>query len=149
MATIIYLLVLVAMAIELFIVLRKAKQLQERVLGCEQDNNALVMRIQQHLDQLNLYEGKLDKQSEQIAEKNAKINELDKMLSEPKYTHLDAEALGDTIYLVCWNGYTEKKYTHVFGIVTDERLRKELLTKIRKLINYKYCDNYKKGATKG
>lgn len=138
MATIIYFLVLAALAIMLFIVCRKAKRLQENLLAYKKDNNALVMTVQKHLDQLNRNEAELNKQNKQIAEKDAEIEKLNTMLSEPQYTHLDAEVHGKEIYLVCWNRYTEKRFIHSFGMVTDERLRKELLTKIRKLIKYEY-----------
>lgn len=138
MATIIELLVFAALAIMLLIVCRKAKRLQENLLAYKKDNNALVMNVQKRLDQLNLYEIKLNKQSEQIAEKDAEIEKLNTMLSEPQFTHLDAEVHGKGIYLICWNRYTEKRFIHSFGMVADERLRKELLTKIRKLINYEY-----------
>lgn len=114
---IIELLVFAALVIELIIVYRKAKQLQRSVIECK---------------------SKVDEQSVQIAEKDAKIEELNTMLSEPQFTHLDAEVHGKGIYLICWNRYTEKKFIHSFGLVTDERLRKELLTKIRKLIKYEY-----------
>lgn len=114
---IIELLVFAALVIELIIVYRKAKQLQRSVIECK---------------------SKVDEQSEQIAEKDAEIEKLNTMLSEPQFTHLDAEVHGKGIYLVCWNRYTEKEFIHTFGLVTDERLRKELLTKIRKLINHEY-----------
>ena len=114
---IIELLVFAALVIELIIAYRKAKQLQRSVIECK---------------------SKVDEQSEQIAEKDAEIEKLNTMLSEPQFTHLDAEVHGNGIYLVCWNRYTEKKFIHSFGLVTDERLRKELLTKIRKLINHEY-----------
>lgn len=125
MATIIELLVFVALVIGLIIVYRKAKQLQRSVIECK---------------------SKIDEQSVQIAEKDAEIEKLNTMLSEPQFTHLDAEVHGKGIYLVCWNRYTEKEFIHTFGLVTDERLRKELLTKIRKLINHEY---YKTEETKG
>lgn len=114
---IIELLVFAALVIELIIVYRKAKQLQRSVIECK---------------------SKVDEQSKQIAEKDAEIEKLNTMLSEPQFTHLDAEVHGKGIYLVCWNRYTEKEFIHTFGLVTDERLRKELLTKIRKLINHEY-----------
>lgn len=121
---IIELLVFVALVIELIIVYRKAKQLQRSVIECK---------------------SKVDEQSVQIAEKDAEIEKLNTMLSEPQFTQLDAEVHGKGIYLVCWNRYTEKEFIHTFGLVTDERLRKELLTKIRKLINHEY---YKVETTK-
>lgn len=142
---IIELLVFAALVIELIIVCRKAKQLQVNLLAYKKDNNALVMTVQRNIDQLRHNETELNKQKEQIAEKDAEIEKLNTMLSEPQFTHLDAEVHGNTIYLVCWNRYTEKKFIHTFGLVTDERLRKELLTKIRKLIKYEY---YKMETTK-
>lgn len=138
MATIIQLLVFAALAIMLLIVCRKAKRLQENLLAYKKDNNALVMTVQRNIDQLKRNETELNKQKEQIAEKDAEIEKLNTMLSEPQFTHLDAEVHGKGIYLVCWNRYTEKEFIHTFGLVTDERLRKELLTKIRKLINHEY-----------
>lgn len=138
MATIIELLVFATLAIILIIVYRKAKRLQRSVDYYRQERNALCATVERDIDQLSHNETELNKQKEQIAEKDAEIEKLNTMLSEPQFTHLDAEVHGNTIYLVCWNRYTEKKFIHTFGLVTDERLRKELLTKIRKLIKYEY-----------
>lgn len=138
MATIIELLVFAALAIMLIIVCRKAKRLQRSVITYRGENYTLDKMLEQVQFKIKSYEIELKKQKEQIAEKDAEIEKLNTMLSEPQFTHLDAEVHGNIIYLVCWNRYTEKKFIHTFGLVTDERLRKELLTKIRKLIKYEY-----------
>lgn len=117
MTTIIELLVFVALVIELIIVYRKAKQLQRSVIECK---------------------SKIDEQSVQIAEKDAEIEELNKLVSEPSFYAYDVRAILDTVYLECYNNHTKQSFTKYLGAVTNERQRKEMLTKIHKLVKGQY-----------
>lgn len=115
---IIELLVFAALVIELIIVYRKAKQLLQR---------SVVE-----------YKSKLDEQSVQIAGKDAEIEELNKLVHEPSFYAYDVKAIMDTIYLECYNSYTKQSFTKYLGAVTNERQRKEMVTRLHKLVKGQY-----------
>ena len=114
---IIELLVFAALVIELIIVYRKSKQLQRSVIECK---------------------SKVDEQSVQIAEKDAKIEELNKLVIEPSFYAYDVKAIMDTVYLECYNSYTKQSFTKYLGAVTNERQRKEMVTRLHKLVKGQY-----------
>lgn len=111
------LLVFAVLVIELIIVYRKAKQLQRSVIECK---------------------SKVDEQSVQIAEKDAEIEELDKLVNEPSFYAYDVRAILDTVYLECYNNHTKQSFTKYLGAVTNERQRKEMVTRLHKLVKGQY-----------
>lgn len=114
---IIELLVFAALVIELIIVYRKAKQLQRSVIECK---------------------SKVDEQSEQLAKKDDEIKELKDLVNEPSFYAYDVRAILDTVYLECYNSYTKQSFTKYLGAVTNERQRKEMVTRLHKLVKGQY-----------
>ena len=138
METIIELLIFAALAIILIIVWRKAKELKKQLVICNNANKNLLAHDQAQQNRLKQYERELYEQREQIAEKDVKIKELDKMLGEPSFYAYDVRAILDTVYLECYNNHTKQSFTKYLGAVTNERQRKEMVTRLHKLVKGQY-----------